>query len=75
MGSQIIQASAYGFYIVHGSIISDPPVVLLGITSLSQSLVLIGQYFYFKGTYEENDGRTKKDMEEGDKYEVVEQRV
>mmetsp|Transcript_22538 Transcript_22538/g.45032 ORF Transcript_22538/g.45032 Transcript_22538/m.45032 type:complete len:106 (+) Transcript_22538:120-437(+) len=52
VGSQIIQASAYGFYIVHGSIIGDPPVVLLGITSLSQSIVLIVQYFCYRGRWE-----------------------
>ena len=52
VGSQIIQASAYGFYIVHGTIIGDPPVVLLGITSLSQSIVLIVQYFCYRSRWE-----------------------
>ena len=46
--SQIVQASAYTFYIVHGLVISDPPVVFLGATSFAQSLVLIGQYFAYR---------------------------
>ena len=48
--SQIVQASAYGFYIVHGLLIEDPPVVVLGITSLSQSLVLVAQFFYYRNS-------------------------
>ena len=47
--SQCVQASAYGFYIAHGLIISDPPVWFLGIASLCQSMVLIFQYFAFRG--------------------------
>ena len=59
MHSQIIQASAYGFYVIHGSLIGDPPVVLLGITSLLQSMVLIIQYFCFRSTFE----NVKKEVE------------
>ena len=47
--SQVVQASAYFFYITHGILISDPPIVFLGITSLCQSLVLVAQYFAFRG--------------------------
>ena len=46
--SQIIQASAYCFYIIHGTIIEDPPIVILGLSSMVQSAVLIGQYFLYK---------------------------
>lgn len=46
--SQIVQASAYFFYIAHGILIRDPPILFLGCTSLLQSLVLITQYFCFK---------------------------
>jgi len=46
-------------------LISDPPVVLLGCTSLLQSLVLIVQYFCFRGTYEgvekEDDGMVEQE--------------
>ena len=45
--SQIVQASAYCFYIIHGSVIGDPPIILLGFASLAQSIILILQYFYF----------------------------
>ena len=44
--SQIVQSSAYFFYITHGFVIGDPPIVFLGFTSLLQSTVLICQYFY-----------------------------
>lgn len=47
--SQVVQASAYFFYITHGILINDPPIVFLGITSLCQSLVLVAQYFAFRG--------------------------
>ena len=67
VGSQIIQASAYGFYIIHGTLIGDPPVVLLGCTSLMQSLVLIVQYFCFKGTFE---GKKDDDVKEVQAVEV-----
>ncbi|GMH61793.1 hypothetical protein TrLO_g7565 [Triparma laevis f. longispina] len=72
VGSQIIQASAYGFYIVHGSLIGDPPVVLLGITSLSQSMVLIVQYFCFRSHYEKqlNEGNGEVEVGKERKSEV-----
>lgn len=48
VASQLVQASAYFFYIAHGIIIGDPPIVFLGITSLTQSLVLVAQYFAYR---------------------------
>lgn len=45
--SQCVQASAYIFYIIHGILIADPPIVFLGITSGLQSMVLILQYYYY----------------------------
>jgi uncharacterized protein with PQ loop repeat len=50
--SQIWQASAYGFYIIHGTLIEDPPIVFLGITSLLQSLILIAQWYAFRHNFE-----------------------
>ena len=61
--SQIVQASAYFFYIAHGLIIGDPPIVFLGITSLCQSLILVAQYFAFRGN-SINKEKTG-DLEEG----------
>ena len=60
--SQIVQASAYFFYITHGLLISDPPIIFLGVTSLLQSLVLIGQYVYYtnKQKRKEKSGREKR---------------
>ena len=46
--SQIVQASAYAFYVAHGFVIGDPPVVFLGATSMLQSIVLITQYFCYR---------------------------
>ncbi|GMH76425.1 hypothetical protein TrVE_jg11952 [Triparma verrucosa] len=69
VGSQIIQASAYGFYVIHGTLIGDPPVVLLGITSLTQSMVLIIQYFCYRSTFEkfvDEDGGRQVDTELGE---------
>ena len=66
--SQIIQASAYGFYIIHGTLIGDPPVVLLGITSLTQSMVLIIQYFCFRNTFDKE--KTAEEEEEMTPREV-----
>jgi len=45
--SQLIQVVSYTFYIVHGLVINDPPVTLLGFTSLAQSILLVGQYIYY----------------------------
>ena len=45
--SLIVQASAYGFYIVHGFIIEDFPIISMGIISLVQSLFLIALYFLY----------------------------
>lgn len=50
--SQIVQGAAYGFYITHGILIKDPPVVLLGVASLLQSIVLIFQYFIYSNSKE-----------------------
>lgn len=45
--SQLIQVVSYCFYIVHGIVIQDGPVTLLGFSSLLQSMVLVSQYFYY----------------------------
>eukprot|EP00466_Bigelowiella_natans_P015825 jgi/Bigna1/59429/fgenesh1_kg.4_\ len=50
--SQLVQASAYGFYIVHGILIEDHPIVFLGVTSLLQSIILVVQYFCYRGHHE-----------------------
>ena len=66
MHSQIVQASAYFFYITHGLLISDPPIIFLGITSLLQSLVLIGQYAYYANKERQKEGDKEGEQEDGD---------
>lgn len=51
--SQAVQASAYGFYIVHGILIQDPPVSVLGCASLVQSVVIICQVLYYRRQQEQ----------------------
>ena len=60
--SQIVQSLAYFFYITHGFVIEDPPIVFLGFTSLLQSVVLVSQYFYYYNR-RENDVRNEDDEE------------
>ena len=67
--SQIIQASAYGFYIIHGTIIEDPPIVFLGCTSFAQSTVLICQYYYYQRKQRKID-RTPLGAVDGDSENV-----
>ena len=55
--SQLVQASAYFFYVTHGIIIGDPPIIFLGITSLIQSLVLVAQYFAYRNHSERKKGQ------------------
>jgi uncharacterized protein with PQ loop repeat len=57
--SQLVQASAYFFYITHGFVIDDPPIVFLGFTSLMQSLVLVGQYYWITRYYGEDKDKGK----------------
>ena len=54
--SQLIQVVSYLFYIIHGNVIGDPPIIILGCSSLIQSVVLVGQYFYIAKGYQK---RTK----------------
>ena len=64
VSSQIVQASAYFFYITHGFIIEDPPIIFLGFTSLLQSLVLVFQFYLYHKPEIENDKLTQKDEED-----------
>ncbi len=65
--SQLVQSLAYFFYITHGFVIEDPPIVFLGFTSLLQSVVLVSQYFYYYSKKGEDIGR-------GDNSETMEER-
>ena len=42
------QASAYGFYIAHGTLNEDWAIACMGSISFLQSLTLITLYFYYK---------------------------
>ena len=67
--SQIIQASAYGFYIVHGTIIEDPPIVFLGCTSFAQSAVLVGQYFYYQRKYSKRNKTAVQNIDDDSNHD------
>ena len=69
--SQIVQASAYFFYITHGLLISDPPIIFLGVTSLLQSLVLIGQYLYYTDKQKQKQKEKEKEKEKNEEIEEV----
>ena len=46
--SLICQAMAYVFYVIHGYIIDDWPVLTMGAVSAVQSLMLIILYFVYR---------------------------
>ena len=46
--SLIVQTVSYGFYIAHGVVINDLPILWMGIVALAQSILVIGLYFYYK---------------------------
>ena len=48
--SLILQAGSYGFYCVHGTLINDPPIIVLGCVSFFQSMVIVYQYYHYKNT-------------------------
>jgi uncharacterized protein with PQ loop repeat len=69
VSSQIVQASAYFFYVTHGFIISDPPIIFLGFTSLLQSLVLVFQFYLYHKPENEND-KLMQDEEDKDSANI-----
>ena len=73
--SQIVQASAYAFYITHGTIIEDPPIIMLGIASLIQSLILIVLYFIYKKEAKilADDDTDHKDIEKENELKSTEE--
>ena len=73
--AQIVQAMAYFFYIAHGIIIEDPPIVFLGLTSLLQSIVLVTQYFYICCNKPEEDEGSDEDEQKGDNENLEEYEV
>ena len=42
------QLVSYSFYIVHGLIIDDMPIVVMGSVSLIQSIILVGMFLYYR---------------------------
>lgn len=48
LASLACQASAYGFYIAHGTLNDDWAIACMGSVSLLQSLTLIALYFHYK---------------------------
>lgn len=46
--SIMCQAASYIFYVIHGFVIDDLPIITMGCVSCFQSFILIGMYFYYK---------------------------
>jgi uncharacterized protein with PQ loop repeat len=47
VNSLLIQSIGYIFYIIHGSNISDSPIILMGVGALFETIILIGLYFIY----------------------------
>ena len=43
----LIQSILYIFYIIHGSNISDSPIILMGVGALFETIILISLYFIY----------------------------
>jgi len=52
--SYIIQTSSYSFYILHGVIVEDYPIVTMGCIAISQNLIILYLYYYFHKEIDEN---------------------
>jgi MtN3 and saliva related transmembrane protein len=46
--SLICQLLSYSFYIVHGIIIDDMPIIVMGSISIVQSILLVAMYIYYR---------------------------
>lgn len=47
--SLLVRLISYFFYIIHGYLIMDPPLLFMTLASLIQVLILSFQYFMYKG--------------------------
>lgn len=45
--SYIIQTTSYSFYILHGVIVEDYPIVAMGCIAIFQNLIILYLYYYF----------------------------
>jgi len=45
--SYIIQTTSYSFYILHGVIVEDYPIVAMGSIAIFQNLIILYLYYYF----------------------------
>ena len=60
------------FYVIHGALQSDPPVIALGIASMAQSLVIVYQYFQHRHREIKSD-RLPTSEDEADDVDIVEE--
>ena len=42
-----IQTSSYVLYTIHGYIIDDDPIIIMGVVSFMLNIILCGQYIYY----------------------------
>ena len=46
--SYIIQTTSYIMYIIHGYIAIDYPIIVMGILSVLQNIIILSLYIYYK---------------------------
>lgn len=46
--SLLCQWLSYSFYIVHGIVIEDMPIITMGVVSMVQSILLLAMFAYYK---------------------------
>ncbi len=46
--SMACQTISYGFYVAHGASINDWPIIIMGLVSCIQSIILVFMYFHYK---------------------------
>lgn len=46
--SLLCQWLSYSFYIVHGIVIQDMPIITMGVVSMAQSILLLAMFAYYK---------------------------
>ena len=46
--SIVIQLVSYGFYITHGIMIDDLPILAMGVAAAVQSIIVVALYYYYK---------------------------
>ena len=46
--SYIVQTTSYVMYIIHGYIATDHPIIVMGVISVLQNIIILSLYIYYK---------------------------